>query len=551
MADPFSNNPELDTDDPNYSPWRIPMALPRQGGRIPPLAPQPEPAGLAPKIGGITEDQPSQQASLQQFGNTNPTPPRSILGTDVAPGEQISDKQMPKAEKLSADPKAAANFLGQQDYHNQLSQYGSQRKMLDHMMPTDVTDSAFLPKLNAYRAERGALQEQEANFKKDHPWGSPESAHPGVMGKIGHVLGEIGNVAGQALAPGLTEAIPGSKLNLDAQAAQGAGQIKEAEGQQAAIQKAEAATTTAGAKDTDANVNRPRETSVKEGQLGVNDRLATTHENQLQNQLGEAVRNGDEDQAQKILDMIKQEKAAAKPVNQQHVLGTDATGKQVEGNYHPDTGTWTKDTGEAIPGFRQLPPQTPAGNLLVTPEGTITQAKSGGKFEPGTQTISGAASLGRPTTQQRNISAQADVALAGIPDTIAEIKALAPQLGPVAGRWNEFVQGKVGLDNPAFAGLQSDLVMLSSAVALAHARGRLPENLRQEFDHMMNAPQQTPENLVAVLEHVSTWMNRMSQMGGSNPFAPPTNTPGATPPANPLGNVPSFADWKKKAGGVQ
>ncbi len=381
MADPFSNNPELDTDDPNYSPWRIPMALPRQGGRIPPLAPQPEPVGLAPKIGGTTEDQPSQQASLQQFGNTNPTPPRSVLGTDVAPGEQISDKQMPKAEKLAADPKAAANFLGQQDYHNQLSQYGSQRKMLDHMMPTDVTDLAFLPKLNAYRAERGALQEQEANFKKDHPWGSPESAHPGVMGKIGHVLGEIGNVAGEALAPGVAAAIPGSKLNLDAQAAQGAGQIKEAEGQQAAIQKAEAATTTAGAKDTDANVNRPRETSVKEGQLGVNDRLATTHENQLQNQLGEAVRAGDHEKAQQILDMLKQEKAAQKPTGLQDKQGTDGQGHPARAIFNPDPtapngGHYTHLDGSPFPDFNDAPNPTANPQLQVlTPGDTPGSAK--------------------------------------------------------------------------------------------------------------------------------------------------------------------------------
>src|SRR6185437_13114189 len=83
----------------------------------------------------------------------------------------------------------------------------------------------------------------------------------------------------------------------------------------------------------------------------------------------------------------------------------------------------------------------------------------------------------KPTTQARNVQAQAQVAVEGIPDTLKEIDSLKDQLGPVAGRWNEFMQGKVGMDNERLAGLRMDLIMLSSAVALAHARGRLPENL--------------------------------------------------------------------------
>ncbi len=88
------------------------------------------------------------------------------------------------------------------------------------------------------------------------------------------------------------------------------------------------------------------------------------------------------------------------------------------------------------------------------------------------------------------------------------------------------------MENTDFAGLRADLLMVSSAVALAHARGRLPENLREEFDNMINAPQQTPENLVSVLNHIKPWMDRMGQMGqtpGQN-GAPASSS---TPPANP------------------
>ncbi len=71
------------------------------------------------------------------------------------------------------------------------------------------------------------------------------------------------------------------------------------------------------------------------------------------------------------------------------------------------------------------------------------------------------------------------------------------------------------MDDPEFAGLRADLLMYSSAVALMHARGRLPENLRAEFDRAINAPKQTPENLKAVIRVIDDWTSKNAQaMGG-------------------------------------
>lgn len=52
--------------------------------------------------------------------------------------------------------------------------------------------------------------------EKAHPWGTAEN-HPGVIGKIGHVLGRVGNIAADVLAPGIALNIPGSDLNKLAQ----------------------------------------------------------------------------------------------------------------------------------------------------------------------------------------------------------------------------------------------------------------------------------------------------------------------------------------------
>lgn len=119
-----------------------------------------------------------------------------------------------------------------------------------------------------------------------------------------------------------------------------------------------------------------------------------------------------------------------------------------------------------------------------------------------------------PTVQQRNVAGQAQLVHEQMPEVLANIDKMKDKLGPIAGRWNDFMQGKVGTNDPDFAGLRADLLMMSSAVALMHARGRLPENLREEFDHAINAPKQTAENLKAVLNKVDQWTTKNMELGG-------------------------------------
>lgn len=52
-------------------------------------------------------------------------------------------------------------------------------------------------------------------YDKAHPWGSEQSEHPGLLGKIGHVAGLVGQIAGSAINPGLVAEIPGTKLNRE------------------------------------------------------------------------------------------------------------------------------------------------------------------------------------------------------------------------------------------------------------------------------------------------------------------------------------------------
>jgi hypothetical protein len=178
--------------------------------------------------------------------------------------------------------------------------------------------------------------------------------------------------------------------------------------------------------------------------------------------------------------------------------------------------------------FAQVTQRAPTTNVFVpNPNGgyDVQIARGGSHVAPGAVTVAGMNSMNTPTTTMRNVGQVAQVIHQETPRVLENIQTNAAQLGPVLGRWSEFMQGKIGMDNPALADLRADLTMYSSAVALAHARGRLPENLRQEFDHMINASNQTPGNLIAVIKRVDQWMGDLGKtMRGNQGISDQHNT---------------------------
>lgn len=154
-------------------------------------------------------------------------------------------------------------------------------------------------------------------------------------------------------------------------------------------------------------------------------------------------------------------------------------------------------------------PQRPPESLMLIPDGkggyTTQVVGAGQHIAGGAVTPTQAGSQNTPTTQMRNVAAQAQLVHEQTPYMLAEIDRLKDKLGPMAGRWNEVMQGKLGIQDADMAGIRADLLMYSSAVALMHARGRLPENLREEFDRTINNPGQDFQNLKAVITKIDNW----------------------------------------------
>jgi hypothetical protein len=196
-----------------------------------------------------------------------------------------------------------------------------------------------------------------------------------------------------------------------------------------------------------------------------------------------------------------------------HVYGVDEKGnKVVDLGKHYERPAVAVNAGEKE-GQNFFVPDGKGGTKMI-------RVKPGEPVPAGAQTAPGLNSTNTPTMTQRTAAGRAETVLEMAPEVLARIDATAKEIGPLSGRWDKFMQGTVGAPDAPMAELRSDLLMMSSAVALAHAQGRLPENLRQEFDHAINAPQQSPENLKATIQTMLPWLQKMQEQAHPNQAQP-------------------------------
>ncbi len=125
--------------------------------------------------------------------------------------------------------------------------------------------SELMPRITAApgTADYFRQRQQQLDFKTQHPWGDPISAHPGVLGKIGHVASTIGNIAGSIVAPGTMALIPGTQLHNNLLEAENEHGITE--GEENAGREATAGKTQADTKEAEA---RTRLTNKQADELG-------------------------------------------------------------------------------------------------------------------------------------------------------------------------------------------------------------------------------------------------------------------------------------------
>jgi hypothetical protein len=209
--------------------------------------------GIEKPMGNGTTDHPMDPAASEEKRNeaTATAAGYPVQHAEVAPPDDAMATV--QADKLAAMKKGTAGLtdLGVSLIHEKtlMPKYtGSAKDMKQENQDEgkaryEQTTKELTDKMlhGATEQERFQAEKDLANYKLHTPWGGDESAHPGLLGKIGHVAARIGEGALDTYAgPELTaELIPGSKEGLMAQEGRAEHGVEGAqkEEQQAAVTK--------------------------------------------------------------------------------------------------------------------------------------------------------------------------------------------------------------------------------------------------------------------------------------------------------------------------
>lgn len=169
----------------------------------------------------------------------------------------------------------------------------------------------------------------------------------------------------------------------------------------------------------------------------------------------------------------------------------------------PQTHEYSIDRGIAPPNY-----------AMIAPELKTYQTKDEATGQNVTKTLSGR-TLGplADTTTQRNMAEMAATVQPQMESVQDEVQSLANSIGPAAGRWNELMTNKGGADYPEFAGLDTDLDLLASAIVRTHFGARGGQQYREELRKMFGAAQ-SPEDLIHRIQHAESWIEGYAASGG-------------------------------------
>jgi hypothetical protein len=180
----------------------------------------------------------------------------------------------------------------------------------------------------------------------------------------------------------------------------------------------------------------------------------------------------------------------------------------------PATKEYSIDRGIAPPNYAQMLPmmlQTKTTDLLDD-QGQIHKEQ----FDPktGSYTHDIGSSAGNITSNMRTMGQMAATVQPQMDNVKQEVQNLAQSLGPAVGRWNKLMVNKGGTDYPEFAGLDTDLDLLASAIVRTHFGARGGSQYREELKKQFGEAQ-SPEDLINRIDHAEGWIKGYAAAGGA------------------------------------
>lgn len=226
-------------------------------------------------------------------------------------------------------------------------------------------------------------RQEQLEFEKAHPYGSPISKHPGTFGTILHGLAKAGNIAGDIMAPGLMASIPGTDLNKFEEGKANLAGLKGAQQTENQGKEASAAVTRAGAEQENADTAKrnSEQPKPKEEKWGDFDKYTDNDGTPLLRE---------ENSGQVVRADNKQPPKGFKPVAAPKPEKPDTPEQQ----FIDDETSHGKTIGEAVGDYAkttQKPPapEKPQRQMGVTPDGKVIEITPGMTLPPGTQTVGG------------------------------------------------------------------------------------------------------------------------------------------------------------------
>ncbi len=130
------------------------------------------------------------------------------------------------------------------------------------------------------------------------------------------------------------------------------------------------------------------------------------------------------------------------------------------------------------------------------------------------QTGETVAKIDVPTSATRTMTEAAPKVIGFVDRILPQIDKQVAALGPLAGRWNEFMTGKVGSPNPDFTKLRTNTSLLSTLLLRMHVGARGGQQMMEKFSQLMDVAGQSPENLKAALGEIRAYAEDLSKMKG-------------------------------------
>jgi hypothetical protein len=357
-------------------------------------------------------------------------------------------------------------------------------------LPHDEGKQAFqdlMPKITADpgTADYFRQRQSQLDYKAQHPYGDPISAHPGALGKILHGLSVAGNIAGDIFAPETMALIPGTQMHNAVTGAQNMRGISE--GVENEEKEAQAA-----------NLNAQPE--LKQAALDLK-----------QSKLNE--------------DAEKNKNTNA--VQLRHLgLKTDAKGNVVPVDYAEmspqeqsvhDLKTAQEEAAEARAAMDKAKAnpnsaafQMAQERLRIAAQNAENANKRLGLSQEQFQNKVNEQDLLKPSGQAQSRGSAAQAALEVLPELEDQIRANADQLGPIMGRIQRG-EIKIGDVDPKIAQLYSTMQSFYAMQPAIH--GFRNAEFVKDFNSFVGGLERDPEATLAALDGLKPTMQKVANEG--------------------------------------